>query len=393
MLDHEAQGSPHAAQLARGFARLQFEPVLEADFRAAYQARISVRNRLAVFAGALFFALFAIRDILTLPNEVWQWTAGIRLLVIVPATLFLFFQLERLSTDPRQQFGLAVGAMLGLYGLLAAVLISRVLGHALPYEGLLLVLFFVYFMLGLRLRLAALVCVPLVPIYMVLSCWLGETAKVALLQGFYLLTANVIGVIGLYLAEHLARENWLNGEISRFRAEHDPLTLVYNRRALMTHLRRLLAQSRRQREPLAVLMVDVDHFKQFNDVYGHIAGDECLVRVARALAEKLRRPMDMLGRFGGEEFLAIAYGVSAADLPRLAELLRTGIADLRIPHADSAVALHLTVSIGAAHTLPEDNETESALLERADSALYDAKQEGRNTVRVSAAFGDAAGHS
>lgn len=129
-----------------------------------------------------------------------------------------------------------------------------------------------------------------------------------------------------------------------------------------------------------MIMLDIDHFKQFNDKYGHGSGDECLRQVATALAERVSRPGDLIARYGGEEFVAILPHADAAGTRFIAERLVTAVADLKIPHTYSDVADHITISAGAATISPGRDTTVDTLLQKADQMLYKAKAEGRNRV-------------
>lgn len=380
--DNEARRSPHAAQLERGFARLVFEPPLEQDFLEAYNERLRPRMRIALLVGAGLFALFGLRDLLLMPQQVWLWTSGIRLGLIVPGILLIHHFSQRRQSERNQRWIMA-GAALAVYGLLTVILISAELHHPVPYEGLMLVIFFIYFMSGLRLRAALVVTVPVVPGFLLMGLMLGQPGAEVGIRTFYLLTANAIGAVGLYLTERLAREVWLTEQLARFRAERDPLTLSFNRRALMMHLRRLWGQGRREKGTVTAVMIDVDHFKQYNDAYGHLAGDACLRQLVDALALRLRRPLDMLGRYGGEEFLVLLYGVRLVDVPQMAEQLRDVVTALSLPHKGSPLGV-VSVSIGVACRLPSAEDSESKLLESADQALYRAKQGGRNRVVMAA---------
>ena len=128
-------------------------------------------------------------------------------------------------------------------------------------------------------------------------------------------------------------------------------------------------------------MIDIDLFKQFNDNYGHGAGDECLVRVGRALAGCVQRPGDFVARYGGEEFSAILADTDAEGATRIAERFHAALAALQIPHAFSAAAPHVTISIGIATAIPVTEMTPEMLSEAADRMLYTAKNDGRNTSR------------
>lgn len=171
-----------------------------------------------------------------------------------------------------------------------------------------------------------------------------------------------------------------NQTLARLAAE-DPLTGVANRRVFEQRLDEEWRRAQRVHGPMAVLMVDVDHFKAFNDRYGHAAGDRCLVQVATALAANLRRAGDLLTRHGGEEFAVILPETTVAAASRIADVLRSAVEGLGLPHAGSPVAPHVTVSIGVAAAYPAAGGDPSSLVAAADAALYQAKAAGRNTCR------------
>jgi len=125
----------------------------------------------------------------------------------------------------------------------------------------------------------------------------------------------------------------------------------------------------------------VDYFKPFNDHYGHGTGDACLIQIAQALQAGMNRPMDLLARYGGEEFVALLPGTSLEGACNVAESLRQIVASLRIPHAGSSIAEHVTISVGVACRAQSDPKSTSFLLRQADQALYQAKQSGRNKIR------------
>ena len=160
----------------------------------------------------------------------------------------------------------------------------------------------------------------------------------------------------------------------------DALTGIPNRRRLEEYLDVAWRQSLRTAEPLSALMFDVDHFKAYNDHYGHQAGDECLRAVARALEDARRRGTDLVARYGGEEFVAILPSARGDSLLEVAESYRAAVEALGIPHPRSAAGACVTVSVGAATILPEDGFEPAELVRRADIALYRAKETGRNRV-------------
>lgn len=127
-------------------------------------------------------------------------------------------------------------------------------------------------------------------------------------------------------------------------------------------------------------MLDIDHFKLFNDTYGHHEGDECLKRVAAALKDTVHRPTDLLARFGGEEFALVLGGTDRAGAVNIAERAMGKVKSLRIPHRTSETSSHVTVSAGVATLFVTVDMSEAELIKAADEALYRAKANGRNQI-------------
>jgi diguanylate cyclase (GGDEF)-like protein len=161
----------------------------------------------------------------------------------------------------------------------------------------------------------------------------------------------------------------------------DGLTKVTNRRGFDAALERAWAESYEQRKPLSVIMLDVDHFKKYNDALGHQQGDECLKAVAAALEQQVNASGEahMLARYGGEEFAAILR-TNASNAQYVSEKLRSSIQDLQLAHPNSTVGSYVSISVGLTTVIPDERSTASDLLAAADSALYQAKNTGRNRV-------------
>jgi len=157
----------------------------------------------------------------------------------------------------------------------------------------------------------------------------------------------------------------------------DGLTGVYNRRHFDTQLPIEYQRCIRSGGSLAVLLVDVDHFKRYNDCYGHLAGDDCLRRVAQTLAETLRRPGDLMCRYGGEEFVCLLPDTDLAGAVTVAESLVSRVSALALPHAQSELGQIVSVSVGGAASHPVPGGEPALLLSSADQQLYAAKQAGR----------------
>lgn len=172
-----------------------------------------------------------------------------------------------------------------------------------------------------------------------------------------------------------------NGELQRL-SQEDVLTNLPNRRRFEMSLAKEWKWMLREQRPLALILCDVDFFKQYNDTYGHLQGDQCLRAVAHALREKVHRPGDLVARYGGEEFVAILVDTDLAGAQVVAEAFRQAVRGLQIPHRSSSVDGCVTLSVGVASLVPEVGLEPEALVSLADQALYLAKQRGRNRVQI-----------
>jgi len=161
----------------------------------------------------------------------------------------------------------------------------------------------------------------------------------------------------------------------------DGLTGIANRRQFDRLLEKEWKRAIRHASSISLIMVDIDFFKLFNDTYGHQGGDDCLRQVASILEDSVYRETDMVARYGGEEFVILLPETGKQGALRVAETVRSQVEARRIPHEKSSVADFLTVSVGVATTVPERDSEPAALVEAADQALYEAKNQGRNQVR------------
>lgn len=160
----------------------------------------------------------------------------------------------------------------------------------------------------------------------------------------------------------------------------DGLTGIANRRAFAEKLASEWKRASRLQGQLALLLIDIDLFKAYNDTYGHLSGDECLQQVAKVLQQALCRPGDMCARFGGEEFACILPDTDTSGATHIAGLIQEHIAKLALPHDSSSVAAHVTLSIGVASCKPVPGKDADQLVTEADRLLYQAKEKGRNRI-------------
>ena len=166
-------------------------------------------------------------------------------------------------------------------------------------------------------------------------------------------------------------------------ASRDGLTGLANRRTFDETLATEWRRAQRLQQPMALLMLDVDHFKLYNDTYGHLGGDDCLRRVAGVIATQGARPGDLAARYGGEEFAVILPNTDATGAGNLATRIRDTVAALNLVHAQSSLQ-RVSISIGVAVVLPNQEIQPPDLIARADRALYKAKHLGRDRVHIAA---------
>ncbi|WP_017301287.1 diguanylate cyclase [Nodosilinea nodulosa] len=205
-----------------------------------------------------------------------------------------------------------------------------------------------------------------------------RTADVRLLQ-------NLATQVGIAIQQaKMHRELTLANQRLKRMAYLDGLTGVPNRRRLEQYLDQEWRRMSRENSPISLVMVDIDSFKGFNDRYGHQAGDNCLRLVARTLSRAAKRPGDLVARYGGEEFVLVLPNTDIEGAETVAEDVRLLVRGHRIPHEGSAVAKVVTVSLGVASALPARGGSPARLIKAADDALYMAKNQGRDQVRVAA---------
>ncbi|MDK8464048.1 GGDEF domain-containing protein [Marinobacter sp. SS13-12] len=198
--------------------------------------------------------------------------------------------------------------------------------------------------------------------------------------------AGVLTLSGVFL--YLFRKNidqaeselTINNRYLETLSSTDPLTGLANRRGLDETLEREWARLSRHPAPLSVIMCDVDHFKLFNDRYGHDGGDRCLQQIATTLKDIVSRPSDLVARYGGEEFALVLPGTGEEGARYLGEKLREAVRELAVPNADVGTGARITISVGVTSIDHFRSDEAACLLKRADTALYQAKENGRNQV-------------
>ncbi|HEX7768658.1 MAG TPA: diguanylate cyclase, partial [Dokdonella sp.] len=371
--------SAAARLLVSGFRYLRFPEPLESDFRAEHRARLRAWNRVAIIVAACTVTGYAILDHFVLSAEHSRVANLVRFGMHVPAVMLMLVCTSKRFYDRWYEPGISIIAP--VFGIGTVIMAASSLPNEVPLIGgrLLLASFFFYFMVGLRLREAlranGVVFVAL------LEAGFSDTmpTETATYLAFTLFCANIIGCAGSYALEHANRTAFLEHRQLTEVATHDGLTTLLNRAAFEDQIRRVWQQAQRDRQTVAVIMIDIDDFKAYNDYYGHVAGDDCLRRVCSALRDAARRrPLDFVARYGGEELVAVLYGADRAHGENISQSLLAAVRELRIPHAASQTQPYVTVSVGVVSVDAYRVPTHDAAVALADQALYAAKHQGRD---------------
>jgi diguanylate cyclase (GGDEF)-like protein len=368
--------------LAQGYGRLRFPEPLESEFKTEHliASRRWVRLGLLIVLGtsvgfsimdhSLINATSPARDVVRF---------GMQLPVLVLA-LIATFQRFYATWYPR---AMALGGPVFGIGTVLLTVYAPQEHAALLGTRIVLFAFFYFFMSGLRLK-QTLAGNILVLLALVMCGALGLiAADVALYLSFAMVFANVVGTAGAYALEHANRTSFLERRLLVEIAELDGLTRLLNRQTFEVRVRSIWHRAMAQDIPVSVLMIDVDHFKLYNDHYGHQAGDECLRSVAATVRSAIGvRSGDLVARYGGEEIIAVLVARTPEEASKTAQRIVREVAALDIPHASALQHLRVSVSVGAATQLPSLSSSYDSIMRLADTALYAAKQQGRNCSRA-----------
>lgn len=378
--------------LAQGFPLLFFPRSLEADFQLDCQPRRLSLITEAGVASVLLYAGMLLADWLLTPDTLWL-ALFLRMAVFAPVILVGLLLIRSWRRPAVSEW------LIAFAGMLAVVLTSLILlsaqgkwGYARLVEFNIIVVYtctLARFWPALALGVFALVvhtalAVTLVDFTGVLGINVSLLAFVVLcftLYGNYTLERDE-RMAYLMAQREAALQDALQAsheQLARL-ATTDSLTEVANRRSADTFLAQSWAHAQARGLPMALVMIDIDHFKRYNDHYGHPAGDRCLQAVAAALSACSRRAGDLVARIGGEEFLLIMTDVEPRTALSVAQRVRDAVQALAVPHAGSTCSDVVTVSVGVATLLPGEADQRAKLMRVADEALYAAKASGRNRV-------------
>lgn len=381
--------------LSKGFPTLRFPPELERRFQLDTAAD---RLRVIIITAVLVVVLFngyLLTDALMIPDVMAQ-AVTLRVGLFTPVCLIgLYVLIKTPSPFYREVLVLLAGVLAtGITLYLLSISKDPLAG---PYlVGMAMVVMFSHSVAQMRFWMAVVLDIAIALGIAVAWPYIPPAPiEVMIPLAMVLISTVTFTLFGCYSLERDERQNWLlrvresnlmaalktaNERLDKI-SRADLLTQVANRRHFDEFLAKVWDRAEIDGSEVALIMVDVDHFKAYNDQYGHPAGDECLRQVAATLKRRLRRPGDLVARFGGEEFIAVLTGTSLPVALQAAERIKVAIERLRLPHVGSPTSSFVTISVGVASLRPIDRGvTQKGLLSQADQALYRAKNSGRNRV-------------
>jgi diguanylate cyclase (GGDEF)-like protein len=388
--------------LDRPSRSLYFPAALERRFE---QDNLATRSHAQLVKGAIaliLFDLFLLSD-LTMVPDVFRQMLWLRLGVVTPLGLVALLVLAR-TPSPRMIEGIISSVSILTTGtILYAITFSHHAFASYYHSGIPLIVIFANIVQRARFWYAAATSLSILLLYIAVAAGLAPQLPPQIVFNYAMVLGSTVlfTLIANYNLERDERRNYLmtlreglrlsrledaNARLTRLSAT-DPLTELPNRRSFESHLQQACLRSAALRQPLSLLMIDVDHFKAYNDRLGHPAGDACLQKVAAAMLGRLRAASgELAARLGGEEFAVVLPGLSEELAEQVAQRIRQAVEDQSLPHPALGADGVVTVSIGVASVAGARPVTPQRLLEAADGALYLAKRAGRNRVRLAGAL-------
>lgn len=377
-----ANHSAAARQLQQASPWLRFrDATLEQQFRHSQQqqSRQSVLTHL-VLATLLALAIFAI-DFFVLHRNESLLLQVMRFAIII--SLLLCIVVTASGNWLWQYYSRVIQWVAPLIGVCIAI-------NALinPYAGIsflptvVLAIFGLYLLIGMHFVPALFSGAAVLATYLIGANYLDMPTTEYVFNGCILAFTNVIAATAAYTLEDLRRKEFLESRLLTEMVNLDGLTGIYNRRAFDEHYSRLWDQAMREQRTIALLLIDIDNFKAFNDCYGHQAGDHCLQKVAAVIAGSTRRPLDMSARYGGEEFAVLLHDVTREHVQGVVTNIQSDLQLLGLNNPLSKPTSTLTVSVGIAFVVPQKSRSSLGVVQLADEALYAAKAAGRNRVVI-----------
>lgn len=351
-------------------------PDVEAEFRAWYYTSQMQRAQTSLALAQLLIFASVAADVIGPEPEPQRIAATIKLLLISPLLLVTLW-VTRTPRWHRLFPYLMCGSIIAVGFVFCLINVGGAgLGSGLRYDALVLVTVFAYFLGGLAPTLACATGLALLAAHLFLSMNRSLTLEELAYESLFLLAINALGMLSTNFTERSVREAFWRFQTVTQLSETDPLTQITNRRGFDRRYAELWERARREGRKLAIAFIDLDHFKNVNDRYGHEAGDQALRQVAAVLGTQHPVP-DLSARLGGDEFVSVWCGIERVEAESLAARLPSTVERLGLRN-ELGGSSALTVSAGLAMCDPASEPLAGDGLRRADRALYGAKQAGRN---------------
>jgi len=383
--------------LNRFFKYLRFHDELEANFLEDYYTKSIVQVRAAILIAVSAYGGLYFLDFQIAPDIVYQ-TFLIRFVLVIPLLLVILILSYYSHFERYEQVYLSAGSIVaGLAPVITMALVEPAVGSLYLAPALIIILA-IFCLVKLRFFYATGSALVIFSAYIFMIVYTGQALLPGTINNTVMFAvAILVGMISNYFIEARLRNEYLlsreleyrtieveaaNRELQKL-STIDSLTGVANRRGYDDFINREWKRAAREHKRLSLVMADIDFFKAYNDNYGHKAGDDCLKRVAECLIDTASRPGDMVARYGGEEFVIVLSDTSLESAGILAAKALKAVESMKVEHSNSRVSKYVTVSLGVASTVPDQDLPPESLLEAADNALYMAKRGGRNCVKIS----------
>lgn len=350
----------------------------EREFSHYYVERTLKPTQITLIVAISLFALHCVLDWLLMPRGYAVNSIPFRVAAMI---LPLGFALATsYVTTARHILPYITSTVVALVGISTVIVGTMAARSGIPFVfwATVLVTISVYVVFGLRFHFGVVAGWTIFVAYVLLSTLTDGSPRQLVYGGLLLAFANLAGMYASLLLEQNARTIFSQeNELQRL-ARTDRLTGISNRFTFDQHLNRVWLQARRDGCSVAVVIVDIDYFRLYNDCYGYQEGDRCIRAVADVLAASVKRPLDLVSRYAGAQFALVLYDPSLAFVETFADELCSRVSRLEIPHKGSDVAATITVSAGAALVRPRDGSSVEHILRSTEDALYEAKSLGRN---------------
>lgn len=380
--------------LTRRFGFLSFPEPLESHFLEQENRKRKRRYLLAGLIAIFFYNLFFIGDRIMVP-DIYTTAWRMRLFVVTPLILLVM----GLVNLPRFQRHTELFAMSLMLLTSLSIIYLLVKSHhpnvAHYYTGIIIIAIFGNIVAGIRFKTGLLTSSSILFTYVAtLEKMPAMGQEAGTNSALVLFAALAISLFGCYQLESEARRDFLHSMLQVINGQKlaesnrklalisisDGLTGLFNRRHFDTVYDAQWRSAARNSSPVSLLFIDIDHFKYYNDHYGHQAGDRCLQNVAEVIQGSVNRAHDLAARYGGEEFVVLLPHTSLENALHIARRVAESLSELAIEHAASPTSPYLTLSIGVSCMIPKENRRPEQLLKSADTALYHAKSQGRNRI-------------